>query len=234
MDVESIECKINCDLQGVEFAFYLNIDGENVEQQWYGNQSYAIFDLDYDRTKLHTVVFFVKDHAGEIHTKRTNLDQLEIDFIPSFNICKNKLNCSVKSTQENLEFAFYLYLNDEKVRQRWYSENDRAEFQIDKTPIEKFEIKYFIRDGESRVYSRSIIYDKFEPEANPVKSKNQYNFFISTDKKVIYKSINSSNHEFSKLLAKPGKIERFTKILNGGLFLSQLSDHIVKGFDLES
>ena len=234
MDVESIECKINCDLEGIEFAFYLNIDGENVEQQWYGNQSYAIFDLDYDRTKLHTVVFFVKDHAGEIHTKRTNLNQLEIDFIPSFNISKNKLNCNIKTSQENVEFAFYLYLNTEKVRQKWYSEKNQVEFQIDKTPIEKFEIKYFIRDGESNIYSRSMIYDKIEPEENPIKSKNQYNFFVSTDKKIIYKSINSSNHDFSKLLEKTGKIERFTKILNGTLFSSRINNHIVKGFDLES
>ena len=234
MNVESIECKINCDLKGVEFAFYLNIDGENAEQQWYGNQSYAIFDLNYDRTKLHTVVFFVRDHAGKIHTKRTNLDQLEIDFIPSFKISKNKLNCNIKTSQEHVEFAFYLYLNDEKVRQKWYCNNNQAEFQIDNTSIEKLEIKYFIRDGESIIYSRSMSYDKFEPEDNPVKSKNQYNFFVSTDKKVIYKSINSSNHDFSKLLEKPGKIERFRKILNGTLFSSLINNHIVKGFDLES
>ena len=176
----------------------------------------------------------MKDHAGEIHTKRTNLNQLEIDFIPSFNISKNKLNCNIKTSQENVEFAFYLYLNTEKVRQKWYSEKNQVEFQIDKTPIEKFEIKYFIRDGESNIYSRSMIYDKIEPEENPIKSKNQYNFFISTDNKVMYKSINSSNHEFSKLLEKPGKIERFTKILNGTLFSSQINNHIVKGFDLES
>ena len=231
--IESIECRINCELKDVSFAFYLNVDGENVEQQWYGNQPYAIFNLNYDRTKLHTVVFFVKDQAGEIHTKRTNLDQLEVDFIPSFSVSRDKINCNVKTSQENVDFAFYLYLNAEKVRQKWYSENNNAEFQLDETPIEKIEIKYFIRDRQLNIFSKSIQYDRFEPEGNPIKSKNQYNFFISSDKKTIYKSINSSNHEFTKLLEKPGKIERFTKILNGTLFPSQLSDHIVKGFDLE-
>lgn len=232
--IESIECRINCELKGVSFAFYLNVDGENVEQQWYGNQPYAIFNLNYDRTKLHTVVFFVKDHAGEIHTKRTNLDQLEVDFIPSFSVSRDKINCNVKTSQENVDFAFYLYLNAEKVRQKWYSENNNAEFQLDETPIEKIEIKYFIRDRQLNIFSKSIHYDRFEPEGNPIKSKNQYNFFISSDKKTIYKSINSSNHEFTKLLEKPGKLERFAKILKGELFCSQINNHIVKGFDLES
>ena len=232
--IESIECRINCELKGVSFAFYLNVDGENVEQQWYGNQPYAIFNLNYDRTKLHTVVFFVKDQAGEIHTKRTNLDQLEVDFIPSFSVSRDKINCNVKTSQENVDFAFYLYLNAEKVRQKWYSENNNAEFQLDETPIEKIEIKYFIRDRQLNIFSKSIQYDRFEPEGNPIKSKNQYNFFISSDKKTIYKSINSSNHEFTKLLEKPGKLERFAKILKGELFCSQVNNHIVKGFDLES
>ena len=232
--IESIECRINCELKGVSFAFYLNVDGENVEQQWYGNQPYAIFNLNYDRTKLHTVVFFVKDHAGEIHTKRTNLDHLEVDFIPSFSVSRDKINCNVNTSQENVDFAFYLYLNAEKVRQKWYSENNNAEFQLDETPIEKIEIKYFIRDRQLNIFSKSIQYDRFEPEGNPIKSKNQYNFFISSDKKTIYKSINSSNHEFTKLLEKPGKLERFAKILKGELFCSQINNHIVKGFDLES
>ena len=77
------------------------------------------------------MVFFVKDHEGEIHSKSTNLNQLEIDFIPSFNISKNKFNCNIKTFQENVEFAFYLYLNAEKVRQKWYSEKNQVEFQID-------------------------------------------------------------------------------------------------------
>tara|TARA_B110000008_G_scaffold279563_1_gene327226 strand:+ start:834 stop:1811 length:978 start_codon:yes stop_codon:yes gene_type:complete len=215
------------------FAFYLNIDGENVEQQWYGTQSYAIFNLNYDRIKPHTVIFFVKDKTGEIHSKSINLNQFEIDFIPSFNITKNKLNCSINTSQENLEFAFYLYLNNEKVRQKWYSENNFAEFEIDKSIIEEFEIKYFIRDSEANIFSRSIRYDKLEPEGNAVKTKNQYDFFISHHKKTIYKSINSSNHELSELLEKPGKMERFSKILTGKQFSSQIINHIVKGFDLE-
>ena len=233
VDFESVDCRINCDLEGVEFAFYLNIDGENVEQQWYGTQSYATFNLNYDRIKSHTVVFFVKDKTGEIHTKNMNLNQSDIDFIPSFSISKNKINCSINTSQENLEFAFYLYLNDEEVRQKWYSENNITEFEIDKSLIEKFEIKYFIRDGEANIYSRSLKYIKFEPEGNVVKTKVQYDFFISNNKNTIYKSINSSNHEFSELLEKPGKMERFSKILSGKQFSSQINNHIVKGFDEE-
>jgi len=179
------------------------------------------------------VVFFVKDKTGEIHTKNMNLNQSDIDFIPSFNISKDKLNCRINTSQENLEFAFYLYLNNEKVRQKWYSENNFAEFEIDKKLIEKFEIKYFIRDSEANIFSRSIRYDKLEPEGNVVKTKDQYDFFISNNKKTIYKSINSSNHEFSELLGKPGKMARFSKILSGKQFSSQINNHIVKGFDEE-
>ena len=233
VDVESIDCRIKCDLEDAEFAFYLNIDGENVEQQWYSKENHVIFKLNYDRTKLHTVVFFVRDKAGEIHSKRNDLNQSHIDFIPSFSINKNKLNCSINTSQENLEFAFYLYLNNEKVRQKWYSENNIAEFEIDKSLIEKFEIKYFIRDGEANIFSRSIKYDKLEPEGNSVKTKNQYDFFISNNKKIIYKSINSSNQEFSELLENPGKVESFSKVLKGKQFSSQINNHIVKGFDEE-
>jgi len=179
------------------------------------------------------VIFFVKDKTGEINIKSINLNQFEIDFIPSFNISNNTLNCSINTSQENLEFAFYLYLNKEKVRQRWYSENNFAEFEIDKSIIEEFEIKYFIRDSEANIFSRSIRYDRLEPEGNAVKTKNQYDFFISHHKKTIYKSINSSNHELSDLLEKPGKVERFSKILNGTQFSSKIINHIVKGFDFE-
>ena len=175
----------------------------------------------------------MRDKTGEIHSKRTDLNQSEIDFMPSFKLRKNKLNCSIENSQENSEFAFYLYLNDEKVIQKWYSENKKVEFEIGKTPIKKFEIKYFIRDSESNIISRSIKYDKFEPEENNIKSKNQYDFFISTDKRIIYKSINSSNNELSELLEKPGKMKRFSKILNGKQFTSQMKRHIVKGFDEE-
>ena len=175
----------------------------------------------------------MRDKTGEIHSKRTDLNQSEIDFMPSFKLRKNKLNCSIENSQEKSEFAFYLYLNDEKVIQKWYSENKKVEFEIGKTPIKKFEIKYFIRDSESNIISRSIKYDKFEPEENNIKSKNQYDFFISTDKRIIYKSINSSNNELSELLEKPGKMKRFSKILNGKQFTSQMKRHIVKGFDEE-
>lgn len=183
---------------------------------------------------MYDIVFFVKDEANKIHSKSTRLNQLDIDFIPYFEIREHKLYCSIQTGQENLEFAFYLYLNDQKVRQKWYSEYNSTEFEIDEKKIEKFEIKYFIRDSESNIVSRTMKYDKFEPEENNIKSKNQYDFFISTDKKSIYKSINFSNDEFSQLLKSSGKMERFSKILNGELFSSQMKKHIVKGFDIES
>jgi hypothetical protein len=39
---------------------------------------------------------------------------------------------------------------------------------------------------------------------------------------------------FLELLEKPGKVERFSKILNGTQFSSKIINHIVKGFDLKS
>ena len=233
VDVESIECVIYCDSEDVDFAFYLNVDGENVEQRWYSKENHATFKLIFDRTKSHTVIFFVRDKMGDIHRKSSILNHSEIDFIPSFSIRKNKISCNIETSQNSSEFAFYLYLNDEKVRQKWYSEYYKVEYEIDETPIEKFEIIFFIKDSESNVVSRSIKYDIFEPEENTVRSKNQYNFFISSDKKTIYKSINSSSNAFSKLLEKPGKMERFSKILNGEQFSSQINNYIVKGFDME-
>jgi hypothetical protein len=89
------------------------------------------------------VIFFVKDKTGEINIKSINLNQFEIDFIPSFNISNNTLNCSINTSQENLEFAFYLYLNKEKVRQRWYSENNFAEFEIEQKHNRRIRNKIF-------------------------------------------------------------------------------------------
>ena len=179
------------------------------------------------------MVFFIKDASGKIYSKSSIINQLEIDFLPSFFIRENKICCSVQSSEESLEFAFYLYQNEEKVRKIWYSKSNTIEFQIDEAKLETFELKYFVRDLDSNIISRTIEYEKFEPEENPNKANNQYNFFISMDKKKIYKSIIHSNSQLSELLEKPGKMERFSKILNGKQFSSQISNHIVKGFDEE-
>ena len=231
--IEFLECEIDCKIPNAQFAFYLKVAGEQVANKWYSSKNKTSFDLIYDRTKVHEIVFFVKDKFGNIYTSTSKLNPIEIDFYPLFMLTTNKLNCLIQTSQENLEFAFYFYLNDEKVRQKWYSENNKVEFEIEKTLIKNFEVKYFIRDSGSNIVSRSIKYDKFEPEENAIKSKNQYDFFISTDKKIIYKSINYSNNQLLELLEKPAKMKRFSKILNGKQFSSQISNHIVKGFDEE-
>ena len=231
--IEFLECEIDCKIPNAQFAFYLKVAGEQVANKWYSSKNKTSFDLIYDRTKVHEIVFFVKDKFGNIYTSTSKLKPIQIDFNPLFMLKNNKLNCLIQTSQENLEFAFYLYLNNENVRQKWYSENNKVEFEIEKTPIKKFEVKYFIKDSESNIVSRSIKYDKLEPEENAIKSKNQYDFFISTDKRTIYKSINSSNSELLEILEKPGKMERFSKILSGKQFSSQINNHIVKGFDEE-
>jgi len=179
------------------------------------------------------VVFFVKDVSGKVHSKSTNLNPLDIDFIPSFSIMENRLQCSIHTSQQSLEFAFYLYLNDEKVRKIWYSKNTSAEFQIGETKLHKFEIKYFIRDMDSNINLRSIKYDKIEPEKNISKTNNQFSFFLSENKKIIYKKVNSDTPRLPKILENPEKKERFSNILNGKQFISQMKSHIVKGFELE-
>ncbi|MGB2038451.1 MAG: hypothetical protein ACPHX8_08290, partial [Candidatus Poseidoniaceae archaeon] len=73
----------------MQFAFYLNVDGKTVEQRWYEDKSFTTFNLTFDRTKSHTVVFFVRNIGGEIHKEVVDINPLEIDFVPSFTISRN-------------------------------------------------------------------------------------------------------------------------------------------------
>ena len=232
--VNSIHCHINCDQKNIQFAFYLDIDGETVEQRWYEDKSHTTFKLAYDRTKSHSVVFFVRDIVGNIYKEMVEINPLEIDFVPSFTISKNKFHCSVQTSRDDLQYAFYLSVNGEAVIKNWYSEQRETTFDCDETKLERFEIKYFIRDSGSNIFSRTIIYNRFEPENNINKSNNQFDFFLSQDKQTIYKKINSENSPLGVILTDFESRERFCKILISEHFISSINNHIARGFELES
>lgn len=218
----------------MQFAFYLNVDGKTVEQRWYEDKSFTTFNLTFDRTKSHTVVFFVRNIGGEIHKEVVDINPLEIDFVPSFTISRNKFHCAIKTSQEGLEYAFYLSVNDDAVIQNWYCGERETTFEYDETKLERFEITYFIRDSESNIFSRTIIYDRFEPEKNINKSNNQFDFFLSQNKQTIYKKINSNNTVLETMLSDFSGRERFSKIMTSEHFTTSINDHIVRGFELES
>jgi hypothetical protein len=232
--VDAIQCHINCSRKDVQFAFYLNVGGKTVEQRWYGDKSYTTFKLTFDRTKSHTVVFFVKDIAGVIHKETVEIKPLEIDFVPSFTISESKFHCNIQTSQVNLQYAFYLSINDGAVIQNWYSEERETTFECDETKLDRFEITYFIRDSESNIFSRTIIYERFEPENNINKLNNQFDFFISQNKQTIYKNIKSADSALGAILTDYGSRERFCKIMTSELFTTSINNHIVRGFELEA
>ena len=61
-----IICQTFCEMKGAEYAFYLLIDGIAVSKQWYKEEPVCSFRLDHDRTKEHSIVFFVRDGEGDI------------------------------------------------------------------------------------------------------------------------------------------------------------------------
>ena len=70
-----IECQTVCELNGAEYAFYLVIDGITVTKQWYKEEPLCSFRLEHDRTKEHSIVFFVRDGEGNIFKKTEAINQ---------------------------------------------------------------------------------------------------------------------------------------------------------------
>ena len=232
--IDRLECHAFCDLKGAEYAFYLNLDGKTVSKKWYRDEPMCSFNLEYGRTKTHSVVFFVKDLDGNIHQKTTTIQPLEIDFIPSCAIVNETIRCNIETTQKNTEYAFYLYFNDEEVRQIWYSSEKSVEFSIGDVPITRFEVKYFVRDRNSNIFSKRISFELYQPRVNTDRTRNNFNFFRSFDGRSIYKKTGGENKRFKNKLLEHGGIESFREMLNHDSFSGKINKHIVKGFELEN
>jgi hypothetical protein len=75
---------------------------------------------------------------------------------------------------------------------------------------------------------------KYYPAPNPQKAKKAFDFFISDDESIIYKRNNNSNKKFSEIIKKQENFKDFENVLNGTFFSPSISNHICKGYDLES
>ena len=77
LDVSSnyIHCQIFCENKNVDYAFYLVVDGVTAVKQWYKSEPECFFRLEYDRTKEHSIVFFVRDLQGNIVKKTEKINQ---------------------------------------------------------------------------------------------------------------------------------------------------------------
>jgi len=77
-------------------------------------------------------------------------------------------------------------------------------------------------------------YEKLEPEDNINRTTKNFRFFISNDRKIIYKMINHSNSRFEKTMEDRANVELFKQVITGELFDDSIRIHIIQGFDLES
>ena len=191
-----VECRTFCELKGAEYAFYLVVDGITVSKHWYEDDSVCKFRLDYDRTKQHSVVFFIRDLDGNIQKKTEIIKQHDIDFRPSCSIDGQSIRCEIDTTQKHAEYAFYLYLNDEDVIKKWYTAEKSVVFEIDDAPIHRFEVKYFVRDEELNVFSKTNGFERHQPQTNQYRARTNFDFFLSFDDEIIYKKVNPENQRF--------------------------------------
>ncbi|MDA8588111.1 hypothetical protein N9L41_01210 [Euryarchaeota archaeon] len=228
-----IECRTFCELKGVEYAFYLVVDGITVSKHWYEDDPVCKFRLDYDRTKHHSVVFFIRDLDGNIQKKTEIIKQHDIDFRPSCSIDGQSIRCEIDTAQKNAEYAFYLYLNNEEVVKKWYTAEKSVVFEIGDAPIHRFEVKYFVRDEELNVFSKTNGFERHQPRTNQHRARTNFDFFLSFDGETIYKKINPENQHFPDKLHAHGGVERFRQILNT-ISTSQMSNHVAKGFNIEN
>lgn len=228
-----IECQTFCEMKGAEYAFYLVINGITVTKQWYKHEPLCSFLLEHDLTKEHSILFFVRDGEGNIFKKTEVINQHNLDFIPSCSIEGKSIRCQIETTQSNAEYAFYLYLNDEKVIKKWYTNEKSVVFEISDEPIQSFAVKYFSRDEKLNVFTKTNGFARHEPRPNVDRSRINFDFFLSTDGEVIYKKVNPENKRFSDKLHAHGGVERFRQILNSNS-KTEISNHVAKGFDIEN
>ena len=228
-----IRCQVFCQHKNVDYAFYLVVDGSTVVKRWYNEESSCSFRLEFDRTKEHSIIFFVRDSVGTVVKKTEKINQHDIDFLPSCFIEGKSIRCQIETTQSNAEYAFYLYINDEEVIKKWYTHEKYAVFEITNEPIQSFRIKYFIRDKQMNVYSKIDGFERYKPDVNDDRSRTNFDFFLSIDGLIIYKKVKSGDTRFAAKLQDHGGVEQFRQILNSDVS-SSISNHITKGFDIEN
>ena len=235
IDVSSnyIHCQIFCENKNVDYAFYLVVDGVTAVKQWYKSEPQCLFSLEYDRTKEHSIVFFVRDLQGNIVKKTEKINQHYIDFIPSCSIEGKSIRCHIDTTQIDADYAFYLYFNDEQVVKKWYTKEKSVFFEIPNEPIQYFEIKYFARDKNLNVFSKTSGFKIYKPRTNEDRSRTNFDFFLSLDGEIIYKKVKPENKRFSEKLKDHGGVERFRQIL-ASHSKTKISNYIAKGFDIEN
>ncbi|MDA8832857.1 hypothetical protein N9N12_01435 [Candidatus Poseidoniales archaeon] len=233
VSVNNIYCQVYCADNDVNFAFYLVVDGITTVKRWYKADPNCSFRLEHDRTKEHSVVFFVRDSKGNIFKKTEVINQHYIDFIPSCSIEEKSIRCQIETSQQNTEYAFYLYLNDEKVVKKWYTREKQIVFEMGDAPIQSVEVKYFVRDKKRNIFSKTSGFKRYEPSMNDERSRTNFDFFLSIDGEVIYKKVNLENKRFSDKLRAHGGVDRFRQILKSHT-KTQISNHVAKGFEIEN
>lgn len=229
----NIHCRVFCAQNDVNFAFYLVVNGITTVKHWYQEDPHCSFRLEHDRTKEHSVVFFVRDSQGNVVKKTEKINQHAIDFLPSCSFEGKLIQCHVKTTQKNVEYAFYLYINDKQVVKKWYSKEKQIVFEMDDEPIQSVEVKYFVRDEKKNVFSKISGFKRYEPRMNESRSRTNFNFFLSLDGEIIYKKVNPENSRFSDKFQAHGGVVRFRQILKN-LSNKRISRHIAKGFGIEN
>ena len=61
-----LHCNIECDIENVQYAFYVELEGKAVQKYWYSSKDSIIHDCGNDIIHTYNITYFVKKDNGQI------------------------------------------------------------------------------------------------------------------------------------------------------------------------
>ncbi len=98
---DGILCSIDCNETGVEYAFYVDINGERKKQYWYSQRNTVVHPINEEVVNTYRITFFVRRSDGEIKSKA-------VEKRSRWSLCDGVLRAIMQLTDEQstiLEFG---------------------------------------------------------------------------------------------------------------------------------
>jgi len=150
----SITITVRPKWENVQMAFYLYRDGERIDTKWYSKEFYYTLDKSKYGSGEYKIKYFIVDE-DEINPAQA--DKKESGYSEVFTISRtdirlsedeNTVTFSVRPKWENIQMAFYLYRDGERIDTKWYSKEFYYTLDKSKYGSGEYKIKYFIVDED--------------------------------------------------------------------------------------
>jgi beta-N-acetylglucosaminidase len=137
----------------LEYAWYVYLDGERVHVEWYRSQNYL--DFRFDKPGTYYVTVFVRSMPDDVRVG-LNSAALIVEPPPPPEILSVQANkpgllqkgatvrwsCAAEGPG-TLEYAWYVYLDGERVHVEWYRSQNYLDFRLDKPGT--YHVRAFVR-----------------------------------------------------------------------------------------